>query len=83
MLGQTQNEAFNATIWQRCPKERYFSAKSVNIALSSASMTWNIAKFAQSKFLTALNMTTFPNTIHGIERKDKTRIEKAKRAMKQ
>ena len=29
-LTQNQNEAFNATIWQQCLKERFFTASAVN-----------------------------------------------------
>ena len=79
-LTQNQNEAFNSTIWQRCPKERYFGAKSVNLALASASMSWNIGKASQTKLLNALNLAIFPYTLQAFVRKDKKRIENAKNA---
>ena len=46
-LTQNQNEALYSTVWQWCLKEKYFGAKSVNIALASAAMSWNIGKISQ------------------------------------
>ena len=79
-LTQNQNESFNATIWQRCPKEKYFGAKSVNLALASASMAWNIGQFSQTKIMNALKLSAFPYTTQNAIRKDKIRIKTFERA---
>jgi len=38
-LTQNQNEAFNATLWRRCPKERNFGTAAVQWAL--VVLSWN------------------------------------------
>jgi len=43
-LTQNQNESFNATLWKRCPKERYFGTAAVQHALSLAILSWNTGR---------------------------------------
>ena len=40
-LTQNQNESFNATLWRRCPKERYFETAFVKRALPLSVLSWN------------------------------------------
>jgi len=55
-LTQNQNEAFNATIWRRCPKERAFCAAAVKRAVHLALISWNGGKHCYFQMLNALGI---------------------------
>ena len=43
-LTQNQNESFNATIWRRWPKKKYFGAAATKRALAMSVVTWNVGR---------------------------------------
>ena len=53
-LTQNQNESFNATLWRRCPKERYFGTAVVKRALSLRVLTWNKGRLGLTNVLNEL-----------------------------
>ena len=77
-LTQNQNESFNATIWKRCPKEKNFGVKSVNNAVASATLTWNVAANAKIIMLKALSLPVHPYTELATASKDAKRIYHAR-----
>ena len=80
-LTQNQNEAFNATVWKRCPKERRFGAGSVTRALGLAAIIWN-SGVCYDKILQKLNMNSNMMTLARKTEKNLQRVSYAARRVK-
>ena len=77
---QNQNESFNHLIWIRRPKEVHVGPKAVCSAVASAVIHWNSGASGRESIMRkmGLNPGTHTRTIH--DRKDRSRIERSKRA---
>ena len=64
VLGATwnQNESFNSTIWQRCPKTEFCSATTVEIAVNLAVISFNSGQVPFAKLQERLEVTVSPLT---------------------
>ena len=76
-LTQNQNEAFNATIWRRCPKERAFGAAAVRRAVHLASISWNGGKHCYVQMLNALGINHNHFTTMVAKARDSRRLAEA------
>ena len=74
-LTQNQNEAFNHTIWQRCPKEKYGSSQAVQRAVTSAVLKWNIGGIGRANMMSALGMQAGYHTKKAIAIMDTRRLK--------
>ena len=59
---QNQNESFNSTIWQHCPKTEFCSATVVEIAVNLAVISFNSVQVPFAKLQERLEVTVFPLT---------------------
>ena len=57
-LIQNQNEAFNATVWRRCPKEKAFGVSTVRRAVCLAAISWNCGKNCYKLILNKLDLVS-------------------------
>ena len=73
-LTQNQNEAFNRTIWKRCPKETRSCARNVERALSSAVLQWNTGAEGRQKLMDAVGLTSGCYTDAAVAKKNRTRL---------
>ena len=73
-LTQNQNESFNATIWRRCPKERYFGTAAVKCAVSMSVLTWNIGRQGIMSVFDELQLPINVFTKNAVVLKDKKRM---------
>ena len=73
-LTQNQNEAFNATIWHRCAKERAFGAAAVRRAVCLAAMIWNDGRNCYKTMLNLLGLSSNFFTDKVIQSKDRKRL---------
>ena len=76
-LTQNQNEAFNATVWRRCPKERAFGASAVKRGVHLAVITWNSGSSCYELILTSLRLDANHFTEKIKQMKDFRRISEA------
>ena len=76
-MTQNQNESFNAALWKRCPKERYFGTLAVNRALAFAVIFWNSGHLGLIQILEELDLPVNTFTKQAIYAKDKKRISQA------
>ena len=76
-----QNESLNATIWKRCPKEKFFGVEAVRTAVASAITSWNIGANSLLGILNALDLEIFPYTNRRVMVKDNVRRFHAKRSI--
>ena len=74
-LTQNKNEAFNHTIWQRCPKEKYGSSQAVHRAVTSAVLKWNIGGIGRANMMSALGMQAGYHTKIAIAIMDTRRLK--------
>ena len=80
-LTQNQNESFNGSLWQRCPKERYFGAAAVKRALALSVSAWNMGSQSLIPIFHNLNLKTSFFTKKAIILKDNSRLSSATRSM--
>jgi len=79
-LTQNQNEAFNATLWRRCPKERNFGTAAVQLALALAVLSWNSGRQGLLSIFKDLGIEANAFTKKSMMIKDKCRLSHACRA---
>ena len=80
-LTQNQNESFNATLWKRCPKEKYFGTSAVRRALALAILFWNAGHQGLYSVFNELQMVPNAFTKRAIATKDKQRLASSSRAV--
>ena len=61
---QNQNESFNNTIWQRCPKTEFCSATTLEIAVNLAVISFNAGQVPFAALQEPLRVTVSPLTMH-------------------
>ena len=79
---QNQNEAFNATLWRRCPKEKNFGTAAVQRALALAVMSWNAGQQGLVGVIEKLGIKPTICTKKAVTIKDKLRLANAERSMR-
>lgn len=79
--GYTQNacESFNATVWSRCPKERFVGGKSVKLAVYDAVCNFNDGKMALVKVLSKLGVQLGEDGKKTLLSQDSRRVRAAER----
>ncbi len=70
---QNQNESFNITIWQRCPKTEFCSATTVEIAVNLA-VIFNAGRVPFAALHEGLEVTVSPLTMQYLSSKDHRRV---------
>ena len=70
-LTQNQNESFNASVWKRCPKERYFGTATVKHAVAMSVLTWNVGRQGQVQVFDKLEIPVNVFTKKALLVKDK------------
>ena len=75
--GKTQNpnEAFNACIWQRCPKEVYVGRDALEIAVNSSVLHYNDGPVSLLNVFKKLNLPAGKFCISGLTRRTTSRIK--------
>ena len=76
-LTQNQNEGFNATIWRKCPKERYFGAAAVKRAVHLAVVSWNSGRSSYEQILNALGIDSNCFIVKLIQARDCKRLSQS------
>ena len=76
---QNQNEAFNATLWRRCPKERYFGTGTVRRALALSVLCWNGGRQSLTRVLEKLGFEANVYSSEAFISKDKHRLSHSRR----
>ena len=71
---QNQNESFNSTIWQRCPKTEFCSATKVEIIVNIAIISFNSGQVPFAKLQERLEVTVSPLTRQYLSDKDHHRV---------
>lgn len=74
---QNQNESFNATIWNYCPKNEFCSTSTVEVAVSLAAITFNDGRLPFVKLQEQLGVKVTPNTRNYLQAKDTRRVSGA------
>ena len=76
MLGvtQNQNESFNSTIWQRCPKTEFCSAIKVEIGVNLAVISFNAGQVLFAALQEQLRVTVSPLTMQYLSSRDNHRV---------
>ena len=78
-LTQNQNESFNATLWQKCSKERYFGTAAVRRALSLAILSWNSGGKSLALIMKEMGIQETCFTSKAIVAEDNRRLSHASR----
>ena len=78
-LTQNQNEFFNATIWKRCTKERYFGAATIKRAHAMLVVTRNVGRQDLVSVFEHLQLPTNIFTLKALGLKEKKRIMSSQR----
>ena len=78
-LTQNQNEFFNAMIWRRCPKERYFGAAATKRAFAMSVVTWNVGRQGLVSVFEHLQLPINIFILKALGLKDKKRIMPSQR----
>ena len=73
---QNPNEASNALIWQRCPKEIYVGREILEIAVNSSVMHYNDGPVSFLSVFKKLNLPTGTFCISGLTKRTTSRIKK-------
>ena len=71
---QNQNESFNSTMWQCCPKTEFCSATTVEIAVNLAVISFNSGQVPFAKLHKRLEVTVSPITRQYLPDKDHTGV---------
>jgi len=74
---QNQNESFNATIWNYCPKTEFCSATVVEIAVTMASIVFNEGRFPFARLQEAIGVKVAPYTSLYLQSRDIRRVSGA------
>ena len=69
-----QNESFNSTIWQHCPKTEFCSATTVKIAVNLAVISFNSGQVPFAKLQERLQVTVSPLTRQHLSDRDHHRV---------
>jgi len=74
---QNQNESFNSTIWNYCPKTEFCSAFTVGIAVSMAVIDFNEGRLPFTQLQEQLGVKVAPYTHVHLQGKDVRRVSGA------
>ena len=78
-LTQNQNEAFNRTIWMRCPKETFAGSDAVERGVASAVLQWKIGATGRRHFMERLGIPVGSLTERAMTQKDNERLYNGRR----
>ena len=67
---QNQNESFNSTIWQHCPKTKFCSATTEEITVNLAVISFNFGQIPFAKLQERLEVTIPPLKRQDLSDKD-------------
>ena len=74
---QNQNESFNSTIWNRCPKTEFASPGTVNIAVKRATITFNDGMVGLQPLLQSIGGYVSSSTVAFLRDQDAIRLQRA------
>ena len=74
---QNQNESFNSTIWNRCPKTEFSSTGTINTAVNLAVITFNDGMVGLHPVLRFIGGETSSLAIQFLRAQDATRVKRA------